>query len=166
MTEDLLELAAREKKNVLILDNRVTTIRDEFDERKQQVQNHMKELLEDKYPGITVHLRYDGEISAAELAIYCRDYSISYVFSCLGMKRQEQILVDTWEQLSSEAQILGLGVGASIDFLLGLQKRAPLIFQKLGIEWVYRLLQNPRKRWKRIRDAFIEFPKMIKKTAN
>lgn len=166
LTEDLLEFAAKEKRHILILDNKVTTIRDEFDERKKEIQNNIKRLLEDRFPGIIVHVQYDGDISIAELAVYCRDYGISYVFSCLGMKKQEQMLVGIWEQIGTNAQILGLGVGASIDFILGLQKRAPLIFQKLGIEWVYRLIQNPRKRWRRIWTAFREFPRLIKQNAD
>lgn len=166
LTEDLLEFAAKEKRHLLILDNKVTTIRDEFDERKKDIQSNMKKLLENRFPGIVVHIQFDGDISIAELAVYCRDYGISYVFSCLGMKRQEQMLVGIWEQIGANTQILGLGVGASIDFILGLQKRAPLIFQKLGIEWIYRLIQNPRKRWRRIWTAFREFPRLIRQKAD
>lgn len=46
------------------------------------------------------------------------------------MKSQEQILVDIWRYLPDSQRVVGLGVGSSIDYLLGLQKRAPLIMQK------------------------------------
>lgn len=55
-------------------------------------------------------------------------------------------------------------MGASIDFLLGLQKRAPIIFQRLGLEWLYRLITQPRIRARRIWDAVYHFQKLIKNT--
>lgn len=78
------------------------------------------------------------------------------------MKKQEQRLLEIFSFLPETQKVVGLGVGASIDFLLGLQKRAPLIFQKLGLEWLYRLILEPRKRYKRIYMALVEFPRLIK----
>jgi exopolysaccharide biosynthesis WecB/TagA/CpsF family protein len=43
------------------------------------------------------------------------------------------------------ARGLVLCVGASIDFVTGKQQRAPVWMQRLGIEWLYRLGQNPRR---------------------
>ena len=82
------------------------------------------------------------------------------------MKTQEQLLIDIFEHLDSSEKVAGLGVGASIDFLLGLQKRAPRSFQKLGLEWLYRLITQPRIRARRIWDAVYHFPKLIKKSSN
>jgi len=42
-----------------------------------------------------------------------------------------------------------MGVGGSFDVIAGLRKRAPRTFQKLGLEWLYRFLQEPRRLWKR-----------------
>ena len=42
-----------------------------------------------------------------------------------------------------------LGVGASLDFIAGTLKRAPVVFQKTGFEWLYRLGQEPRRLWRR-----------------
>ena len=42
-----------------------------------------------------------------------------------------------------------LGVGASLDFIAGTMKRAPVVFQKSGFEWLYRLGQEPRRLWRR-----------------
>ena len=44
---------------------------------------------------------------------------------------------------------LALCVGASINFMTGIEKRAPPWMQKLGFEWLFRLLQNPRRMAKR-----------------
>ena len=42
-----------------------------------------------------------------------------------------------------------MGVGGSFDVIVGKVKRAPLTAQKLGLEWFYRFLQEPRRMWKR-----------------
>lgn len=44
---------------------------------------------------------------------------------------------------------LFMGLGATIDFEAGTLKRAPIIFQKLSLEWLYRLLKEPKRLWKR-----------------
>src|SRR5690606_33559079 len=41
------------------------------------------------------------------------------------------------------------GVGGSFDVLAGITQRAPLAWQRLGLEWAYRLLQEPGRMWKR-----------------
>jgi N-acetylglucosaminyldiphosphoundecaprenol N-acetyl-beta-D-mannosaminyltransferase len=42
-----------------------------------------------------------------------------------------------------------IGVGATLDFIAGSKKRAPLWMQRLGLEWSYRLLQEPARLWRR-----------------
>jgi N-acetylglucosaminyldiphosphoundecaprenol N-acetyl-beta-D-mannosaminyltransferase len=46
------------------------------------------------------------------------------------------------------AGIVGMGVGGSFDYVAGLQQRAPEAMQRAGLEWLHRLLRNP-KRWRR-----------------
>lgn len=162
LTRDLLDYAGKNHKNILVLDNRVNNIKSLFDQKKSTVQQNLKWLLEEKYPGITVQVIFAWDMASDGIAHLIELQHISYVFSCLGMKTQEQALIDIWHYLPLSQPVVGLWVGASIDFLLGLQKRAPIIFQKLGLEWLYRLILEPRKRWKRIYTAVVEFPRMIK----
>jgi N-acetylglucosaminyldiphosphoundecaprenol N-acetyl-beta-D-mannosaminyltransferase len=42
-----------------------------------------------------------------------------------------------------------IGVGAAFDFITGNKKEAPLMMQKLGLEWFYRLISEPKRLWKR-----------------
>ena len=49
-------------------------------------------------------------------------------------------------------------IGAAFDFYTGKIKRSPVLFQKLGLEWLPRLLQEPRRLWRR---NFISNPKFI-----
>lgn len=62
-----------------------------------------------------------------------------------GSPKQERWLD---ENLKKTTARVGIGVGGSFDFISGLRKRAPKIFQISGFEWLYRLLQEP-KRFKR-----------------
>ena len=162
LTRDILEFSAQNQKHILILDNRVEEVRSEFDKKKLNIQKNLKTLLEEKYPGVSVQVIFVWDMKSDGIAHLIELQKISYVFSCLGMKKQESALIDIWSYLPATQEVVGLGVGASIDFLLGLQKRAPIIFQKLGLEWLYRLILEPRKRWRRIYMALVEFPRMIK----
>jgi len=47
-----------------------------------------------------------------------------------------------------EAPVL-VGVGAAFDFHAGLKRQAPDGLQRLGLEWAFRLLQEPRRLWRR-----------------
>ncbi len=64
----------------------------------------------------------------------------------LGAPKQELWMKKHASQLDSAVL---LGVGAAFDFHAGSLHRAPLIMQKMGLEWLYRLLQEPRRLWKR-----------------
>lgn len=64
---------------------------------------------------------------------------------------------------------VAIGVGGTFDFIIGRAKRAPQGWQKLGLEWLWRLIHEPQ-RWHRIFTAIIKFPlaviwsKLTKKT--
>lgn len=64
----------------------------------------------------------------------------------LGMLRQELWI----EKYRSELQVpVCIIVGGGISFLSELRKRAPLILRSLGLEWLYRLFQEPHRLWRR-----------------
>ncbi len=42
-----------------------------------------------------------------------------------------------------------MGVGSTYDYLAGRLKRAPMWMQRAGLEWTYRLIQEPNRLWKR-----------------
>lgn len=58
---------------------------------------------------------------------------------------------------------VAIGVGGTFDFIAGVRKRAPKWMQRLGLEWLYRVIQQP-KRLLRIYNAIIKFPVAILKT--
>lgn len=57
---------------------------------------------------------------------------------------------------------VGLCIGASIDFLLGDQRRAPRWMQRAGLEWAHRLAMNPKRLWRRY---LVEGPRIFLITA-
>src|SRR6266516_123076 len=54
-----------------------------------------------------------------------------------------------WRNLSRLPVAVAMGVGGAYDFLAGRQRRAPLIMQRVGLEWLYRLYREPW-RWRRM----------------
>ena len=64
------------------------------------------------------------------------------VFVCLGAPKQEKWIHDNKEKL--EGKVL-MGLGGSLDVFAGEAKRAPDIFIKLNIEWLYRLIKQPSR---------------------
>ena len=65
------------------------------------------------------------------------------IFLAVGMPQQEILASHIADH--PQAGGVGLCIGASIDFLTGQQRRAPVWVQKAGLEWLYRLLSDPRR---------------------
>jgi N-acetylglucosaminyldiphosphoundecaprenol N-acetyl-beta-D-mannosaminyltransferase len=68
------------------------------------------------------------------------------VLVALGPPKQE-LWIDRARDYIGPA--VALGVGASLDFLIGKYRRAPRWMAKSGLEWLYRLSQEPRRLWRR-----------------
>ncbi len=64
------------------------------------------------------------------------------VFVALGVPRQEKWIS---ENLNRFSQGVFIGVGGSFDVIAGTVKRAPVIWQKMNLEWLYRLLSQPTR---------------------
>lgn len=80
------------------------------------------------------------------------------ILVAFGAPKQEIWIYENLKKLPSVK--LAIGVGGSFDFISGKIKRAPLIFQRLGLEWLWRLVREP-KRIKRIYNATARFGWMV-----
>lgn len=69
------------------------------------------------------------------------------LLSCISFPRQELLAYDIRAQRQGGGLIMC--VGSAVDFLSGTHKRAPMAFQRLGLEWLHRLLTNPKRLWRR-----------------
>jgi N-acetylglucosaminyldiphosphoundecaprenol N-acetyl-beta-D-mannosaminyltransferase len=67
------------------------------------------------------------------------------LFVGLGTPKQERWMAAH----KHEVHAVMLGVGAAFDFLAGRKRQAPRLVQRLGLEWLYRLVQEPRRLWRR-----------------
>lgn len=113
---------------------------------KPGVADEAKKKLEERFPGIqivgTMH-GYEKDENVIVNAINASNPDILFV--ALGSPAQEYWIVKHMDSLAPKVY---QGVGGSFDVVSGRLKRAPLLFQKLGMEWFYRLVKEPW-RWKR-----------------
>lgn len=89
-----------------------------------------------------------GFIKDAAAVEHCLDFiehlsPFRFCFLAVGCPQQEALAYALLKR--GRARGLALCIGASIDFLTGNERRAPMWMQKASIEWLYRLLQNPRR---------------------
>ena len=87
----------------------------------------------------------DAEETAAALEAI-RSSKADLVWVGLGMPKQELWMQEIRRELPGVAM---LGVGAAFDFLAGTKRQAPAWMQKAGLEWLFRLIQEPRRLWRR-----------------
>ena len=67
------------------------------------------------------------------------------LFVGLGAPKQEY-WIERYAYLPAKVM---MGIGGSFEFVAGFRKRAPLLVQKVGFEWFWRLCMEPRRLWKR-----------------
>lgn len=92
----------------------------------------------------------------AAAAQFVADNPARYTFICVGSPQQEMVAKACLER--GDCVGLGLCVGASLEFITGRVKRAPKWMQAVRMEWLYRLLSEPRRLWKRY---LVEGPKIF-----
>ncbi len=86
--------------------------------------------------------------SEVERAItFLREARARYVLLAVGSPQQE--IVAYRIEKAGTATGIGFCVGASLDFLTGRQRRAPIVMQRLSLEWLHRLLSAPGRMWRR-----------------
>ncbi|MCK9186095.1 WecB/TagA/CpsF family glycosyltransferase [Candidatus Gracilibacteria bacterium] len=117
-----------------------------------------KQHLQEKYPDIKIVGRLSKspkEEDEKEITEEISRSGADILFVAYGAPKQELWIAKNLQKLSSVK--LAIGVGGAFDFIAGTKKRAPKIFRKIGLEWLIRLIQEP-KRIKRIWNATIKFP--------
>ncbi|HEY0982614.1 WecB/TagA/CpsF family glycosyltransferase [Schlesneria sp.] len=109
-------------------------------------------FLENKY-SLTNLSQYTppmGFIKSEEEVLKCLEFveahsPFRYCFIALGSPQQEILASRLAER--GVARGLALCIGASVNFLTGTEQRAPMWMRAMCSEWMYRLLQNPRRMW-------------------
>jgi len=120
--------------------------------RSPEALARLTENLRASHPGLCIAGGYSPpfrELSAAEedaLADRINASEADVVWVGIGVPKQEKWMARMRDRL--EAPVL-IGVGAAFDFHAGLVPQAPAALQRLGLEWLYRLWQEPRRLWRR-----------------
>lgn len=117
---------------------------------KPQVVEEVVRRAQQEYTGLQVAGFCDGyfdlEKDGKKVAEQIRDSSADILFVAITPPKKE-IFMDRWKQVINVP--VCHGVGGSFDVFAGVVKRAPRWMQKTGLEWFYRVLQEPRRMWKR-----------------
>lgn len=78
---------------------------------------------------------------------FVRQHPARFVFLCVGAPQAETLAARIAESEGTSG--IGLCVGAAIEFAAGTRQRAPLWMQRAHLEWLFRLVQEPRRLWRR-----------------
>jgi N-acetylglucosaminyldiphosphoundecaprenol N-acetyl-beta-D-mannosaminyltransferase len=115
------------------------------EEVNQTVANRIKA----DYPGVIVAGRRNGYFTADDEEAIANDIaqtSPDILLVAITSPKKEQFLARWSDRIKVP---ICHGVGGSFDVYAGKVKRAPLSWQRCGMEWLYRLLQEPGRMWKR-----------------
>lgn len=133
--ECLLSVAHEESRPVYLLGAR------------RDVLARLQAVLKERYPGLRIAGSHDGyfaEADSARIAEHIRGSGADMLFLGMSSPRKEIFLGRFGSTLNVPVMH---GVGGSFDVLAGHTSRAPLAWQRLGLEWAYRVLQEPRRLW-------------------
>lgn len=94
---------------------------------------------------------FDGrvDLSAEQLTLFCdqlTQHGALIVFIALGVPKQDQLAVELRRRLP---QLVLLGIGGTFEILGPEGGRAPVWMQRAGLEWLYRLVMDPGRLWRR-----------------
>jgi len=117
------------------------------DELLEQVVNS----LQKDYPDIKIVYHYSPPFRPLtseedeQVVREINDAGVNVLFVGIGCPKQERWMAEH----KGKVHCVMLGVGAAFDFIAGSKKHAPRWVQYIGMEWLFRLLSEPRRLWKR-----------------
>lgn len=121
---------------------------------KEEVINDLVKIVSNQYPNIKIAGAKNGYIEDKDEVF--KDIiktKPDIIMVALGIPHQEKII---YKHLDKFKKGIFIGVGGSFDVLSGHKKRAPKIFIKLNLEWLYRIIKEP-KRLKRFWNNNVKF---------
>lgn len=142
--ERVLDMAARNNKGVFLFGGKDAS----RTESGVSVADQCIPVFEEKFKGIKVvgtrdgYCKKEGEDNEETIRMI-NESGAEILFVCLGAPLQEKWIYENRAKLPNVKVYLGLG--GSLDVYSGNVKRAPKLFIKLGLEWFYRLLCEPKR---------------------
>jgi N-acetylglucosaminyldiphosphoundecaprenol N-acetyl-beta-D-mannosaminyltransferase len=101
---------------------------------------------------------YFSDDEGSEVAAAIRESGAQILFVAMSSPRKEHWIGRHGPTLNVP---LVMGVGGSIDIVAGVTRRAPRRWQQLGMEWLYRLLQEPRRMFRRYLVTNLQFTALV-----
>jgi N-acetylglucosaminyldiphosphoundecaprenol N-acetyl-beta-D-mannosaminyltransferase len=135
--QGLLELAHAEAKSVYLLG------------ATPEVLARLEPEIAARWPGLVIAGSRDGYFADSEFDAVAEDIRRSGAdMLFIGMTSpKKEIFIGTYGSSLNVPVIHG--VGGSFDVLAGITRRAPQLWQRAGMEWAFRVLQEPRRLWRR-----------------
>lgn len=137
LMEALVELCSKKKYGIFLFG------------AKEEVVRTVVEKYRGKYGQEIIAGYRNGYYNKSEellIAKQIADSNAKILFVAISSPKKE-IFLNTYKDIIQTPFIMG--VGGSFDVVAGVVKRAPKWMQKFGLEWFYRLIQEPRRMWKR-----------------
>lgn len=116
---------------------------------RPEVLQKVVNIIQTDYPGIRIAGFRDGYFDKdreQSVAQDIKDSRADIIFVAISPPKKE-IFLRKWRDFMNVP--VCHGVGGSFDVLAGVTRRAPRWMRKFGMEWLYRLIQEPRRMWKR-----------------
>lgn len=109
--------------------------------------------MQARWPDINCHqmvppmgLRTNAK-ARSEVVAFCLSQKARYIFLAVGSPQQEIIAGEI--ATHPDASGTALCIGGAFDYLVGIKRRAPLAMQRLGLEFLWRIAEDPGRLWKR-----------------
>jgi len=118
---------------------------------KEEVNTRAVAALRKQYPDIKIVGHHHGYVSKPEMPSLIEKINTSeaeVLFIALGSPTQELWMEQYFPKLKNIK--VCQGVGGTFDVIAGTVRRAPLIFRKLSLEWLYRLISQPRRFFRQV----------------
>jgi N-acetylglucosaminyldiphosphoundecaprenol N-acetyl-beta-D-mannosaminyltransferase len=116
---------------------------------KQHVLERAVAEIRKKHPRLRVAGARNGYFDPAEdehVALEIREVAPDMLFVAMTSPRKE-LWVDRYAEIAGAR--FAMGVGGSLDVLAGERTRAPVWMQRIGLEWLFRMSQDPGRMWRR-----------------
>lgn len=115
----------------------------------EEVSARVEACIRQQFPGVVIAGRRNGYFGANEEQGIAEQIAASradILLVAITSPKKEQFMA-RWNKLMNVPVVHG--VGGSFDVMAGVVRRAPVLWQRLGLEWLYRVLQEPGRLWKR-----------------
>ena len=109
----------------------------------KEVMEKLENVIEEKYPNIKLVGSTNGYVKDKDAVMeYIKTTKPDIVMLALGIPMQEKLIS---KHINDFDKGIFIGVGGSFDVLSGTKKRAPKLFIKLNLEWLYRIMCEPKR---------------------